>query len=373
MEESLPAVFFMDRFEWFFCREGEVEINLFELESRLKCIVPLHRKACKQILFKCCLRGLSLFLEGKLDRLDPHVGDTACQIRACQLIFLSQEMVEKNKRTYYQEFFQKLKQEIQLLESGQLSELGVLPEEIFFFGVSYFLTVFKLSDGDGGFKSINYKKISICLSISKGWTLRIVRVAQQELCRMSCDFIFNLSFLIDYPHDSLLRIFLKKTDDHRQVLPCFFSSDVIWHYLKIRKIPICFEIRDKSKKNQRIQLFLNEKKSNTRECFLIIADSIFMSQIECYVRNHCDEIFYANVAKHKQYPGIQLREFSTNPFDSLTVGERSKYESVEAVFLKSSLDLKVISTCPIFHMKAKRLLPQKTLEGCFEFEAKQEM
>ncbi len=354
-----------------------MEINLFELESRLRCRTPLHRMACKQILFKFCLRGLSLFLEGKLDRLDPHVGDTACQIRACQLIFLSQEMVQKNTRTYYEAFCQKLKQEIQILESGQLSELGILPEEIFFFGVSFFLTVFRASDEFGGAKAIKYLQIAKFLKISKTWAKWIIQVAQKALSMNSCDFIFRLSHKIDYPYSHLLKKLLQEGDDDRQLLPCFFLSDVIWRYLKKEKIPILFEVHSVEGHSSghllpggggqgggadehrlvESKLFLNKENLGQKACFHVVCRATAIRGIDASLKI-LENLFYANQSIHSQYAGNRLKSFKEDPFDLLKSQERAFYKKAEGFYLESrSLQFSFV----IVHMKVLSLKKRSLL------------
>ncbi len=330
-----------------------MEINLFRLESDSKCKTPAERLIFKRIFFRFCLRGVSLFLGQKLDKLDPHVGDAACQIRACQLVFLFQEMLERNKKNYYESFCEKLKKEIQYATEGQPCSLAIMPEEIFFFGVSYFLTIFKLSDGAGGFRSIDHKKVARYFGISNSRALVLVHIAQRELCRISCDFIFRLSLRIGYPHHILLEKFLKKGDDEKLVLPCFFSSDVIWRYLKREKNPICFEIRDKFKLTQQGRVFFNKENLSIKPCFYMICHLIDLDGIEDYVKENSDEILYVTFGMHKQYPGLQLKPFSVNPFSVLREEERDLYKPVESFFCRYMNRPEVLSRCPMFHIKTK--------------------
>ena len=331
-----------------------MEANLFLLESEVRCKTLAQRVFFKRVFFRFCLRGLSLFLDKKLDKLDPHVGDTACQIRACQLIFLSIDNAENHKKNYYESFRDKLRKDLQQLKREQFFSLAVLPEEIFFFGLCYFLTVFRVPDEVGGSKAMDFRRVAKFLSISNTWTRDIIRVSQKELSKSSCDFIFMLSLKIKYPYHHLLEIFLMQGDDGRALLPCFFSSDVIWRYLKQEKIPICFEIGNKFFPKQ-IKVFFNKGSFNRKPCFYLVCDSVGLNleEIYDYSANRWDEIFYANIGNHCQYPGFELKIFSINPFASLRQTDRRIYKSIESAFCHYLGRSEMLSICAIRHVKTK--------------------
>lgn len=285
----------------------------------------------------------------KLSSFDPHVGDTACQIRACHLL----NIFFKKNATYHLE---KRIDEIEILEiklnewdsSYQLNDsislydyislIGCninLNDDEFFLLLSFFLTRFKNHDYNGS-TFIDYNQIAEIGNFSRKTSKKLARYYQIKLSQISCNLV------IDWCHDvmpinynNFLIKMLRHDDDDRTVLPCYFYNAIIYNYIKKKEYLTLVIVRHKYKDNtnQLMLLFNAEKYLETitdpvnvnpnlmnKPCIIIegICNSIHVESEQAYTKRFnligFEDIFLANMASHPQYSGKKLSPYSVSPF-----------------------------------------------------------
>ena len=191
---------------------------------------------------------------------DPHVGDTACQVRALQVSMLAQKPnygfdrneVERNKAI--------LEQAINVLAQGSVKTVKnnfitiedfliqfnlslEISKENMLLVVSYILTKYKKENGFGD-HYIDVNKIKQDANISVKSCKKLIRHYQLTMARQSCIDIINYAqkFGFSSEYTRHLEQLIKNDDDGRNVMPCFLQMEVIIEVLQQMQLKVVLEI-----------------------------------------------------------------------------------------------------------------------------------
>src|SRR3990167_65610 len=216
------------------------------------------------ILEKLIESQIAFYQDKKYHLFDPHVGENCCQIRAAQLLLYATQPLKspvetqyyidylRNQKIHVNRVIQHFSQHheanhsltlIEFLKKHELIFLINIPNKYIF--ICYFLTHFKhskFSDHD----SIDCEKISSEARISTKLSKKIMRYYQIALAEFSCDTIITwaseLGFTFQYT--DMLKKMVRQDDNERNVLPCYFLTDVIIAKLKKERLPILIVLED---------------------------------------------------------------------------------------------------------------------------------
>lgn len=302
------------------------------------------------------------YLKNKLSSFDPHVGDTACQLRAYKFFNLSikkkqifserdifNKLVELNanygliKKTILEQAQGvKIKNNSQsiltlFLENNLLIFLG---KEIFFLVYSRILTIFKEDDGFGGTR-INFEKLSRKFNISRKLAKKFVHYYQGCVAELSCHFVFSLvDEMATVDGVGIILKKLQKMDgDDRPVLPCFASMEVLLAHMRTQETGLLLKITNSVCPKQKTSIYIYCVMS-AKSCTYYPVSKLSIRQLKqpVFVVNgstnypfYLDEqhkrsylrlikqigvetVLRANMASHPQFSGEKLIEFQKNPY-----------------------------------------------------------
>ncbi|MBS0621753.1 MAG: hypothetical protein JSR80_02190 [Verrucomicrobia bacterium] len=178
----------------FFIFDKELE-GLFGSRKNSKFLI---KELCT-VSQKAINNGVLALKEGRFLELDPLVGDTACQIRASEVVAI-----------YYR-----------YLKVGELSFLDQK-----FIGLSYFLSC-SVEVNEKGLRRTDHKKVGELFQVSKKRTDHMVCSAKRELATLSVEVIEKVvQGLEDVPlAKEVLQPKCRKIDKFkRPLLPCYFTA-----------------------------------------------------------------------------------------------------------------------------------------------------
>jgi hypothetical protein len=282
------------------------------------------------------------YIQNQMNLFDPHVGDTACQIRACMLARIKKLPIDSgylvsrmDELNLIHIKLEKLKSEVHpVIESERNNHFTVIEfihhigayfhvtyeEKILF--QSYFLTLFK-KEIAYRITVIDYDKICSNLQISRKMAKKITRHYQLAIAHESCSFISqctnNMSHFMMNPSFVLL---LRLTDDDgREVLPCYFYTKIILEYAKQQQIPLLALIKINDEKHQ-LCFIANEGESfapidklthqHKAPCIVITAHTKvnFKQFHEELAAIGIETMLLSAMADHVQYTGNKLSVFA---------------------------------------------------------------
>ncbi|MBA2711690.1 MAG: hypothetical protein H0U57_14015 [Tatlockia sp.] len=318
--------------------------------------------------------ALKTFLGGDLVAFDAQVGENLCQIRAYKILHLAKKWLYASG--LMKEFYTQLKtfKIIQLKLDSTIAEweqaikqskaydknLDAVEKVTFFFErhqlcfdinedfvfliLCQFLTHFNIKDNNIPV-AIDLNKIATEFSISKYRAKRLVHVYQQMVCKIGCHFIIQIANELDHKlvYCDLLPLLIKIADEDRQVLPCFFVSEIIFKHAIQEKIPILFTIKrfigERKDPYDVLYFFFLRGKSNKEEVTLVpckeflnnhcivvsgvVYDNFIndMNSSLDYINNVLMisplKLILANTAIHPQYSGKKLESYRDNPFQTI--------------------------------------------------------
>ncbi len=204
------------------------------------------------------------YLEKKFTDFDPHVGDTLCQIRACMIldIFTNHSPTcldkildelktlefEKNKIVQLTDVFNASVKKNDSHYHKDLDENETLEEffqargitfsispELIFLAKARLLTLFSRVDAQGLSKGVDYDKFYQAVKISKTLAKKIIHYYQQNISKLSCEFIYNIASRY-YQPTKIVKLFpylLHVDGDLRSVLPAYEVTKTLLNYLQI--------------------------------------------------------------------------------------------------------------------------------------------
>ena len=327
------------------------------------------------------ISALDNFTNENLTLFDPQVGENLCQIRACKTIELAKKysksplLKDELSKTVnvFREYKNKLAAVIVRWEdlishvSSYNKSLDArehidtflnrhelyleLSEDIVYIISSYFLTHFSIRD-NGIPSAMNLNFISRELHISKYRAKRLTHRYQVILCKLGCDFIIEIAG--NLPSESGYSVMLphlyRLSDENRAVLPCYITSEVIFHHNIQEQIPVLFIVNRVNhldpmtgdciyftlmgKKNEFGYTLISPSEHLSQFCMVVFGEAqLDKSDLNYSVREYIDlvltetplKLILANTASHPQYSGKQLAEFRENPYSILNSVEEEAH------------------------------------------------
>jgi hypothetical protein len=297
--------------------------------------------------------ALTAFLSGKLIQFDPQVGESACQIRAFQILFMFlrmqdisfKEQIEKSiKNIYYllenltlllgtelKKLHQRRDKTLKYIEDNLTFNEYLITKNIsicfskneLFLIQSFLLSLAK----DIETNYINYKNFCERLKISKYLADKLIQHNQRSLSKISLSFLKDL--LSRTNRTQLLRLFniYQSTDQiGREVIPCYFSLYLVLELLKHFQINILLIVDRTSPIEKDIveikfsydpakKRYLGSSEKIMGPCFTIRGDVEYQNSLEfkeLYINNllsfPLEDIVLANAAQHVQFADKNLSE-----------------------------------------------------------------
>lgn len=290
------------------------------------------------------------FIEKDLSKFDPHVGETSCQVRACQMLSLLEEMKGQKSKVYSVQKLAEInavKSNIQTLIAA-LQELHLKPvkrravaktqlrafmeahqctfaltqEELFLFH-AYILTRFRKVNGLGDM-CIDYNKVYAQLNVSRSSAVKFIHCYQVRMAQWSCQYVQER---IAQVHDAALSRVLPhlqiQDSDGRAVFPCLHMMEVLLQDLlhMQKSIVIVVERRSKLAHLDKVIIAFEVKNGAYEYCakiknkpsFIVYGTMVY--QDNEIVETEADYIqrfknagivaaLLSNMAAHPQYSGL---------------------------------------------------------------------
>ncbi len=316
-------------------------------------------------LLKIGVDALKNFDQKNFYLFDPHVGDTACQIRALKILFVvnklkSMEIHEEIKilkecqlkvESILKDFYHlKESKNINICKnlastetiSQFLREKNLLiniSRETHFLIISYFLTYYKEDRFDTS-NTIQFNKISSELNVTRKYSKKLIHAYQVRLSNESISFIIDL--LKKTPTyqawNPVICSLQHKDDDGRSVIPCFLTIKVLLESIIKEKICVLVitEVEDTQKNPVDIfsMVFLPEngkfvfQETANFDFFMpcIVVQGLLQENehrksktqyIQAFLKLGLENIILANMASHPQLSGKRLEGESFNPYKKL--------------------------------------------------------
>jgi hypothetical protein len=314
--------------------------------------------------------GISHFLKGNLSHFDPHVGETACQIRAYYFALLWRKREEvapslerdlTQLKKYAENLMILLEQVSQNLHrecrpcalSVFLDKLNLnlkISETGWVLIIAHLLSKYRLIDQEGISETIDLLKLQRCMNESRIFTRELVNYLQVKLSALSVNWVIN--WAEDLPKNSdivttpeVLKKLLREGDDHRLCLPSFGTLDVILKHIRyVSQVPIFFALTVLTASSQYLNCkwiqVVNQEYvfsdsvlniSEASSAFVARAVSLNMTEIlnENYFnvvvdkieKNGIEKSFLWVNADHPQYSGRKLRYFAEHPVEKGSLEE----------------------------------------------------
>ncbi|MFJ1267654.1 hypothetical protein ACD661_03665 [Legionella lytica] len=362
------------------------------------------------VVVTLAITALESFLKGQLTAFDAQVGENLCQIRAYKIIHLCYKWLHSESS------LNQFKKELEKINSykahlnqliGHWEEavkhsvtynkhldapekistflnrhqlLISLHSEIVFIYLSWFLTHFNVRE-DHIPIAINLEYIARELKISKYRAKRLTHKYQQLICELGCDFIITISQAL--PDTLRLKELLpqvcKIADENRAVLPCYISSEVIFHHNILQKIPMILITKryDNHQKLIDIVYFLIEgtelKQYNLATqidlakpyCLVVQGQVLNATEtINAYIQRIMQisplTIILANTASHPQYSGKRLQNLRENPYrdlvkNELTTLHQTRFNEMKKIALVNGCSKENQTTFFLKHIYASQL------------------
>jgi hypothetical protein len=295
----------------------------------------------------------------QLEHFDPHVGESACQIRAYQLLQLTiskdehsldkalahinelktilEKLAHLKELNWADQQIPNNKQTVdQLLKDADIY-FDLSTEDLFLIGC-YFLTSFKQTDTNDNI-SINYLAIAKELQATREYAKKLVRYYQRFLSRLSCELVFEWARAIDQGSVELttLKKLQRTDDDGRPILPFYYFTEILLQHLVKQGLSILVIIFNPNSHKQPPTFLKVESNglatpltypatsetSLSEPYFIVSGESQLAFDVpeEAYLKKINEVSFFKvlllNTAAHPQYSGTQPSSFEMAP-SSLT-------------------------------------------------------
>lgn len=307
------------------------------------------------------IEGLELFyIKQDLGCFDPHVGETACQIRAYKNLLLANQIKSKtpfvianiNELTHLYEkishsisFYTKIENtpaarnlpETTLDKFMQNLNCNVLlDEDVIYLTLSRILTKYKYLDEKGN-SYIDTNALQNALSLSREGAKQLSIFYQRKLAKLSCDFITAISQQLPSPLSiSMIHTLTLDDDNMRKTLPCYLTTKIILAHMQSIGLGFTLAIQYKREDNTIDIFYLNFcvnhnnifKYSETCEkpfhliLHIITNGDVLQPQnkktlAQQFSKFNTAEMILLNQAIHPQYTGTKLSPYKNNPFIKL--------------------------------------------------------
>jgi len=350
--------------------------------------------------------AIEFYLNHSYWKFDPHVGDTACQIRAYKIAILAKETHKAQQEWYHIEVLKQLSYRINKLISSLTYEsehpkkgknqqplkefftehelIYELPKDFLFLTQSFLLT--KITQNDQKDNTCTNRDL-LCeiMKVSRKTAKKIMQHYQTSLAKDSVTFIKSIShpLLGRKISDRLLNELERADESNRVALPCYLVTKSLLTLSFTDDIPILIIIKSntfyeskrfatlvfkpiKGKRQFRLANPDEIEPIKNKPCIVIhgIMDGKFITQQakEQYIKKFMDiglvNIILSNMANHPQYFNGRLDGIDGNPFN---------------IFLERQLTTCVDGTLPameyikkIFSMEKELTIMQKRgmTKGC---------
>ena len=306
------------------------------------------------------------FLSQDLAKLDPHVGDNLCQIRACMLLdFFKLKQAGEFSQPNYQALLTDIKKKIIFAESiftyhqhnlilwqkkqyknpfynmsieQFLEKTGLnirLPEKIFCLSLCAFLSHYRTLDTEQNFV-INYARLKLDFETSKDFCRRIVHHCQKTLSILSSQYIKQLAQHSQWPITAeCINENLCQDDDGRYVLPCFLIMPLLLERLLQLNIPVTLITKNpfiSEDKCEHLNYQAGSKDHNLYHLtpttpnstgFIIHCISYYhgktFTEFKREIKRYSlHDLLLACMASHPQFSGKRLTHLKNNPFKNQT-------------------------------------------------------
>ncbi len=356
------------------------------------------------------INALESFLQGQLSAFDAQVGENLCQIRAYKILHLSykwlhtesalnqfKEELEKIKayKAHLNELITQWENAVKYsvaytkhLDAAEKISLFLnrhqllisLHSEIVFIILSWFLTHFNVRD-DHIPIAINLEYIAQEFKISKYRAKRLTHKYQQLICKLGCDFIINISQALPeaWRLGELLPQVCKIADENRAVLPCYISSEVIFHHNILQKIPMILITKRYDSQQNLIDIIYFLVEGNELQQYRLVqqidlimpyclvvkglvlnATETIKSYIQRIMQISPLQIILANTASHPQYSGKRLHDLREDPYRDLDTNEltemhKARFNEMKKVALAQGCSKENQTTFFLKHIYASQL------------------
>jgi len=222
------------------------------------------------------------FLSGNLSHFDPHVGDTACQIRAYYFALMYQKKTEITPELERaKNLLQKYAEQLMIaMDQGArnlhrplrpkplaqfLNELDLsftLPENALVLSIAHILSKYRWVDEEGISNRIDTLYLQRSLMESRSFIEEFLENLQQRFAQISVDFLLNLSSLLqqfriplcstpEFLMHSSTKDFLKRVQ-----VPCLSTFEILIKSLELqRTIPIALVVSFLGENTQQAYFF----------------------------------------------------------------------------------------------------------------------
>lgn len=293
------------------------------------------------------------YYKKKFIAFDPHVGESLCQTRACQLLDIYFET--KNASIIEDQLllikkFNEIAINIKFLlqcndvDNNQINErLTVqsylhklqldlpISHNLYFLMLSHFLTKFrKINKLEN--TTINYLKLISSLEISKNIGRRIIHQYQKQLSEYSYYYVENKALVNKTINIDFLKLLKHADDDGRYTLPCYIVTKVLLADLKAKQSNILFVVRHE--RTLKFTTLLYTYNLITEQYCFCAKPTVDALKSPCFVlhgvSNHdyketnqyinkfnkigAYTVIMADSAAHPQYGGKKLTHLKSNPF-----------------------------------------------------------
>lgn len=325
-------------------------------------IINFSKHIYKDIIDAVC----EFYINKNFYKFDPHVGESACQIRANLIYYIYRHTknyigvtlfiesiknkinflnkLEKDPKYFYTNFKQgaSIESLIKFIELDYKVNLNII-----LLYLCYVLT---------NQKKNNYKE-EMCIDIDKFMNdyqitrkmcKKFIHYLQKKLSWYSCEFIFHLSKSIQTSKnfDTLLHYTLTEDDDGRYVLPCYLSMKVMLNYMLKNIYTLVLDIDYKGishRKRLKLRansegkcLFLDKNSDTINPCLIVegMAITSYNSTNEyiIQIREHSIyTIILAYMACHPQYNGKKLHFLSEDLFKLIKENKENQYSLTDDI------------------------------------------
>lgn len=285
-----------------------------------------------KLIIQLTIQALEAFENRKLKNFDAHVGETACQIRACILLHIQQGSYQE---TSLKEDKKNLRSALELLLRQDKPKKWLYLNEFLnslpfvnsfnsitgFLGACFILSQYTWLDEEHLPQGIEIQKFNLNFNQTRKFTEKLMHKLQLLVSNASTQFIFNLANSLGFSQENLemIKTSILCGDEDRKTLPAYTSIYLINRYLLQTDFFISLRINHKNNIVCLLFRVINGKviRSHTfpsdNPCFCVygVSNSDLHSEALSKVLSQSMiklDIIRYSFSVHSQYPGIKLQK-----------------------------------------------------------------